>query len=150
MYDEEIHVPMWIDAPPGTLTDAEDHALRGLVDTPLTMFDVAPTLLDLMGVWNATEIAGFRATMPGESLLRGGSPPDRAVVLTNCSELFSCATKNWGAMRAMRKVHATQDEDGGWRCFDVASDPAELHPNPPDACADLRSLAESDGRGTPF
>jgi glucan phosphoethanolaminetransferase (alkaline phosphatase superfamily) len=150
LYDEEIHVPMWIDAPLGTLTEAEEHALRRLIDTPLTMLDVAPTLLDLMGVWDAPEIAGFRARMPGESLLRGGSPPDRAVVLTNCSELFSCATKNWGAMRALRKLHATQDEEGGWRCYDVASDPWEQRPSPPDACGDLRALAEADGRGTPW
>lgn len=144
LYDEEILVPMWIDAPPGTLTPDEAAHLRALRDTPLTMLDVAPTLLDLMGLADAP------ARMAGRSLLRGGSPSGSAVVVTNCSELFSCATKNWGAMRGTRKLLATEDEPGGWRCFDVAGDPEERNDLGVVACADLRAIAEAGGRGTPF
>jgi arylsulfatase A-like enzyme len=145
LYDVEILVPFWIDAPPGTLTDDEVAHLRALRDTPLTMLDVAPTLLDLLGLG---DVAAGR--LPGTSLLRGGSPPDRAVVMSNCSELFSCATKNWGAMRGTRKLLATEDEPGTWRCFDVVTDPDEQDDLGPDACGDLRALAESEGRGTPY
>ncbi len=149
MTDEEIHVPMWIDAPPGVLAPAEERALARLARTRLTMLDVLPTVLDLMGVWDAPGIAGMRAKMPGESLLRGGSPPDRPVVLTNCTELFACAFKNWGAMRGRLKLVGTEN-DHAWSCYDTAADPHERTDLGEEACGDLKTLAEADGRGTPF
>jgi glucan phosphoethanolaminetransferase (alkaline phosphatase superfamily) len=148
VYDEEVRVPFWIDAPPGALSAEQEATLRGLRDAPLTQLDVLPTLLDLMGLWDAPAVKPFRAAMPGESLLRGGTP-QAPVVLTNCSSIFACAFKNWGALRGSRKLVATQN-DGRWRCFDVASDPGERADLGPGACGDLRELAEADGRGTPF
>ena len=148
VYDEEVRVPFWIDVPAGVLTAEQTEHLRALRDAPLTQLDVLPTMLDLMGVWDAPEIGGLRAAMPGESLLRGGTP-DRPVVLTNCSAIFACAFKNWGALRGSRKLLATQN-DSAWRCFDVARDPAEVDDLGPEACGDLAALAERDGRGTPF
>ncbi len=41
--DEEIRVPGWIDAPPGTLTAAEEGALRAARDEPVFHTDVTPT-----------------------------------------------------------------------------------------------------------
>lgn len=148
VYDEEVRVPFWIDAPGGMLTDAQQASLRALRDVPVTELDVLPTLLDLMGIWDAPQIAGFRRDMPGQSLMRGGSP-GRPVVLTNCSDLFACAFKNWGAMRGSRKLVATQN-DSHWHCFDVLEDPHEKSDLGEDACTDLRDLAQANGRGTPF
>ena len=148
-FDVEVHVPMWIDAASGTLTDVEARQLAALRETPLTMLDVAPTILDLLGLWDEPGIAPQRARMKGVSLLRGAPPGDRAVVMTNCSELFSCSLDNWGAMRGTRKLLASAD-DHAWRCYDVADDPDELRNLGPDACGDLRALAEGDGRGVPF
>ena len=150
MHDVELHVPMWIDAPSGALTASEAASLRALEGVPLTILDVMPTLLDLLGVWDAPEIAGFRARMPGASLLRGGSPPGRAVVITNCTEIFACATKNWGALRGLRKLATTQDEGGPWRCHDLGVDPDETRDLGEAACADLLAVAEGDGRGQPW
>lgn len=150
VYDVEIHVPMWIDAPPGTLTDDEAAHLRALRDVPMTMLDVAPTLLDLLGLWDEPAIIPWRAQMPGASMLRGSPPASRAVVMTNCSEIFSCPRKNWGAMRGMRKLLGTEGDPGGWRCFDVGTDPDEERDLGVDSCDDLREIAESQGRGTPF
>jgi hypothetical protein len=149
VYDEELRVPFWIDAPPGAVTDAQRAELASLADAPLTQLDVLPTLLDLMGLWDAPEIAPFRRAMPGGSLLRGGTPGS-PVVVTNCSAIFACAFKNWGAMRGTRKLIATQN-DAAWRCFDVADDPGEQRDLGVAACGDeMRVLAEADGRGTPF
>jgi glucan phosphoethanolaminetransferase (alkaline phosphatase superfamily) len=148
VYDEEVRVPFWIDVPRDALGPEQQARLHALGDAPLTQLDVLPTLLDLMGVWDAPEIRGLRAAMPGESLLRGGTP-DRPVVLTNCSAIFACAFKNWGALRGTRKLVATQN-DSAWRCFDLARDPTETDDLGPEACADLVALAEQDGRGTPF
>jgi glucan phosphoethanolaminetransferase (alkaline phosphatase superfamily) len=149
LYDDEILVPMWIDAPAGTLSDDEAAHLRAARDVPLTELDVAPTLLDLLGVWDDPALAPFRARMRGVSLLRGAPPPDRAVVMTNCSTLFSCAVQNWGAMRGTRKLFAAE-EDRAWHCFDVGDDPNETVDLGAESCDDLQSLAESDGRGVPF
>jgi glucan phosphoethanolaminetransferase (alkaline phosphatase superfamily) len=148
VYDEEVRVPFWIDAPGSTLTTAQADRLRGLESARITQLDILPTLLDIMGIWDASEIAPFRKSMGGESLLRGGTP-DRPVVLTNCSGIFACAFKNWGAMQGSRKLLATQS-DSDWKCFDVKVDPNERRDLGRNACGDLRALAEADGRGTPF
>jgi glucan phosphoethanolaminetransferase (alkaline phosphatase superfamily) len=148
VYDEEVRVPFWIDVPGGMLSAEQVAQLTALQDTPLTQLDVLPTLLDLMGVWNAPEVGPLRRGMPGESLLRGGTP-GRAAVLTNCSSIFSCASKNWGAIRGFKKVVATQ-RDSEWKCFDLSRDPEERVNLGAEACGDLAEVAEADGRGTPF
>jgi glucan phosphoethanolaminetransferase (alkaline phosphatase superfamily) len=149
LYEPEIRIPMWIDAPAGTLSDGEEGELRRLSGTPLTTLDVLPTLLDLVGVLDDPAMQPFTSTFVGRSLLRGGSPPDRPVVLTNCSELWTCAFKNWGAMAGTRKVLANQG-DRGWHCFDVQADPEELRDLGPAACDDLSGLAERALHGRPF
>jgi glucan phosphoethanolaminetransferase (alkaline phosphatase superfamily) len=148
VYDEEVRVPFWIDVPEGALAPTQAAKLRALEQAPVTQLDVLPTLLDLMGVWGAREIAALRRSMPGESLLSGGSPPG-PVVLTNCSSIFACASKNWGAMWLTKKLVASESDDR-WRCFDVASDPLERHDLGAAACGNLQALAEGDGRGAPF
>jgi arylsulfatase A-like enzyme len=147
LYEQEIHIPFWIDAPPGTLTPEEEAHVRALESTPVTNLDVLPTLLDLMGVLDEPGIAPLRAKMPGNSLLRGGTPNLR-VALTNCSELWACAFKNWGAMQGTRKLISHQGLRA-WECFDVATDPREESPLPIEACADLMPLADG-GRGHPW
>jgi glucan phosphoethanolaminetransferase (alkaline phosphatase superfamily) len=149
LYDDEIRVPMWIDAPPGTLTEQEEANLAALRDVPVTELDIAPTLLDLMGLWDAPQLAPLRATMRGVSLLRAAPPPGRAVVMTNCSQLFSCAVENWGAMRGTRKLLAAE-ADTAWHCFDVGVDPDEIHDLGAEGCGNLRALAEGEGRGRPY
>ena len=132
-----------------TLTASEEAHLRALETAPLTTLDVMPTLLDLAGILDAKSIAPLRAQMPGTSLLRGGSTADRGIVMTNCSELWQCAFKNWGAVKGTRKAIAHQ-YDHDWSCFDVKDDPKELHDLGSAACGDLVTLAEGAGRGRPF
>ncbi len=148
LYEEEIRVPAWIDAPAGTLTPNEEDHLRALKDAPLTTLDIMPTLLDLLGLLDEPKIAAMRAKMPGESLLRGGSP-EQDVFFTNCTELWQCAFKNWGAMHGTTKLIANQG-DHSWNCFDLAHDPSELDAMEPEKCGDLQALAESKGHGRPF
>jgi glucan phosphoethanolaminetransferase (alkaline phosphatase superfamily) len=145
LFDVEVRIPFWIHAPPGTLTDTETEHLRALKTAPVTHLDVFPTLMDLMGLWDAPELASLRGRVAGESLLRGGSP-ERAVVMTNCSELWACAFKNWGAIKGTKKLIANQG-DRAWNCYDVASDPAEEHRLDLGECADLLPLAEGTSNG---
>jgi hypothetical protein len=85
----------------------------------------------------------------GRSLLRGGSPPTMSVVLSNCTELWACAFRNWGAMQGTRKLVGTQ-ADHAWSCFDVKDDPEERVELGPEACSDLAALAEAGQKGRPF
>jgi glucan phosphoethanolaminetransferase (alkaline phosphatase superfamily) len=149
LFDSEIRIPFWVDAPEGTLSAGEAESLRSLRNAPVTSLDVFPTVMDLLGLWDHPKIAPFRARVAGESLLRGGSPADRAVVMTNCTELWACAFRNWGAIRGTRKLIAHQGERA-WSCFDVATDPDESAPLELEACGDLVPLAEGTMGGRPF
>jgi len=149
LYETEVRIPFWIAGAPGTLTDDEKKSLEGLTKTPLTQLDVFPTLLDLMGIWDAPEMARFKERMPGNSLLRGGSTPDRPIIMSNCTELWACAFKNWGAIHGTRKLIAHQG-DHVWNCYDVAQDPEENEKLPLDKCSDLVPLVETKMGGRPF
>lgn len=146
VFDVEVRVPFWIDAP--TLGEHERAALRARENTPTTQIDVLPTVLDLLGIWEAPEMAAFRAKLPGASLLRGGSPM-RTWTLTNCSPFWTCAFKNWGAIRGSRKILAHQGDEN-WQCFDVHEDPGEKNDLGVGACEDLRAHVERAIPGRPF
>ncbi len=124
VFDEEVHVPMWIDAPPGTLTPEEEAALRSKKDAFLFHIDLAPTILDLIGVGDAPEIGDYKAKMHGHSLLRR-ELSEQPVPMTNCAGVWSCAFENWGFMQRSLKVEA-RSWDVGWKCYDVERDPDEL------------------------
>ncbi len=98
IFDEEIHVPAWIDAPPGTLSDAELQALTGKRDQYLFHVDLAPTILDLLGLGDEPSISKYTARMFGHSLLRPALS-EQPLLMSNCAGLWSCAFENWGVMR---------------------------------------------------
>jgi glucan phosphoethanolaminetransferase (alkaline phosphatase superfamily) len=146
LFEPEIRIPFWMSAPPGTLTDEERKSVRGLKTTPVTHLDIFPTVMDLLGFWDAPELASFRGRAGGTSLLRGGSEVNRPLVMTNCSELWACAFKNWGAIKGTKKLIAHQG-DRAWNCYDVSSDPEEEHSLDVAECADLLPLAEGTVSG---
>ncbi len=145
LYEQELRIPAWIDAPRGTLTDSEHTALTTLRSAPLLTLDVFPTMMDLLGLWDRPKLGSLAAEIPGQSLLRGGSDPLIAREITNCTALWACAFRNWGAISGTRKLIACQ-ADRDWLCYDVANDPGEEHPLPKERCADLLPMAERTGR----
>jgi arylsulfatase A-like enzyme len=138
--DEEIHVPAWIDAPPGTLTAEERTHLTARAAGASWHTDLAPTTLDLLRLRAAPELSRFQGRMLGTSLLQPGSAQS-AVPLTNCSELWGCAFRNWGLMRGTLKLEA-REWDFEWHCWDVAADPFERHDLGVRACGDLPNIAQ--------
>jgi glucan phosphoethanolaminetransferase (alkaline phosphatase superfamily) len=140
IFDEEVHVPAWIDAPPGTLTDAERQNLRDKRNEFLFHVDIAPTVLDLMGVPDDPALAKYREKMPGHSLLRPELTTE-PMPLTNCAGVWSCAFENWGIMQGPRKLEA-RSWDTGWNCYDVEADPREQTRLPLEQCDDLLKLAQ--------
>ncbi len=147
LFEEEIHVPGWVDAPPGLLSEDEKKNIEARRDRPVFHTDMTPTLLDLLGLWDAHDLASYREQMPGESWLRAPGEP-RTVLMTNCSGVWGCAFENWGVMRGTKKLIA-REWDASWLCYDVAADPFEKNDLGPDACGDLRALAEKAHGGMP-
>src|SRR5262249_42511172 len=43
LWDPEIRIPFWVDAPPDTITEQERTTLKSLRTTPVTHLDVFPT-----------------------------------------------------------------------------------------------------------
>ena len=152
LFDEEIHVPAWIDAPPGTLTPDETRALQQKQHEYVFHVDVAPTLLDLIGVNQDPAIAQYQKRMPGHSLLRPALST-QPLLMSNCTGVWSCAFENWGIMQKNMKLES-RAWDSGWRCHDVAKDPLELKNLDLSECGDLVKLADEaygrlPGQGIP-
>lgn len=145
--DEEIHVPFWIDAPPGTLTAEEERSLAALRDTPVFHTDVTPTILDLLGLLDSPKIAPYKKAMVGSSLLRPRPAPP-ALALSNCSGIWGCAFRNWGMMQGELKLEG-REWDNQWHCYDVLADPTEKHDLGLAACGDLPLLADKQYGGLP-
>jgi glucan phosphoethanolaminetransferase (alkaline phosphatase superfamily) len=145
--EEEVHVPGWVDAPPGTLTDTERAALASARTEPTWHLDLPPTILDLLGLWSSPQTARFRSKMVGTSLLRR-ERTHAEVPLTNCTELWGCPFRNWGLMRGTLKLEA-REWDFDWHCWDVATDPHEEHDLGRIACGSLASSAEKLLGGLP-
>jgi hypothetical protein len=152
VYDEEVRVPAWIDAPDGTLAPEEEASLRAAASAPTWHVDLAATLLDLVGVWDAPELAPYREEMPGHPLTRP-ERTTRPVPLSNMGWLWEARSPNWGLMQGSMKVIMTSFGyvDRAYRCFDVAHDPHEHRDLAGDArCAQLVEEAERVyGRGAP-
>ena len=140
VFDVELLTPTWIDAPGPSLTAIEREALRGYAHEPTFHTDLAPTILDLMGIWQAPALLEQQRAMVGSSLLRAGKPT-KTLALSNCSGVWGCAFENWGVMRGWRKLHA-REWDQDWLCYDLRADPLELEPLPLASCGPLRQQAE--------
>lgn len=124
LFDEEVKVPAYVDAPDGTLSKEERQHLSEHVSAFTFHPDLTATAIDLMGLWDTKAVAEFKPKLIGRSLLRSREP-ERIVPMTNCSALWSCAFENWGLMEGSHKVFARTPLDAGWLCFDVLADPKE-------------------------
>ena len=145
VFDEETHVPAWIAAPPGILSEAQAKNLAAKKDAYTFQVDITPTILDLMGLYDEPSIGKYKEKWLGHSLLRA-ELTTAALPMTNCAGVWSCAFENWGYMRRNMKIEA-RAWDNGWHCYDVEADPEESHALPLERCGDLQDLAlEKFGR----
>ena len=135
LFDPELRVPAWIDAPEGTLTPDETGVARSLRDVPLTELDVAPTLLDLMHLGDVEPWRPWLRAMAGTSLLRG-HPRDRVDAIATCNELWSCFVPAWGLLRGDSK-YVFRSPERGFRCFDTRADPGESRDLGEAGCSEL-------------
>lgn len=141
LFEEEIRVPTWIDAPSGTLAPEEEANLRGAEAEIVYHIDLGATLLDLMGIWDEPAMVPFRRRMVGHPLTR----PERtlqAVPLSNCTGVWDGQFRNWGMMQGHLKVVA-REWDNEYHCFDLSTDPNEVNNLGEHACGALAQLARS-------
>ncbi len=148
LYDEEIKVPGWIDAPEGTLSEAERASIAAARHEFTWHFDLPPTMLDLMGIWDAPEMRPFRDNMVGSPLTRR-QRTTRPVPLSNCSWLWECGFRNWGMMQGHMKIEA-REWDQAFHCFDLLADPGEEVNLGEAACAPLPDIARATFGPMPF
>lgn len=138
LFEEEIRVPLWIDAPASTLSPAEAQALASAKDEPVFHVDVAATMLDLLGLWDAPELGPHQRFFLGRPLTRPGHEP-RTIPLSNVSHGWERGLPSYGLMRGGKKL-AAMHRHGGFLCHDVEKDPGEEH-DLADDCKDLRERA---------
>ncbi len=127
LYDEVTRVPLLVapprrsatprgPSPPADLTGVD--ALRGTtLDTPVSLVDVAPTVLDLVGL-------PIPESMQGQSLvplLRGEPNPEPRPILLDGSK-----TQRVAIVDGRYKLIRRDNPDGvAWILFDLQSDPGE-------------------------
>jgi arylsulfatase A-like enzyme len=139
VFDEEIHVPAWIDAPPGMLSAEQERNLAAKRNEFSFHSDLGATLIDLLGVLDDPGLARYRPRIAGTSLLRR-EKNDRPMPLTNCAGVWSCAFENWGYMQKNMKLEA-RSWDRKWHCYDLATDPYEENDLGAERCGGLTPLA---------
>jgi glucan phosphoethanolaminetransferase (alkaline phosphatase superfamily) len=148
LYDEEIKVPGFLDAPEGVLSPKEEASVRAASTELIWHYDYPPTVLDLLGLWDAPELAPFRARMVGHPITRR-ERTTAPVVLSNCAWLWDCGFRNWGMMQGRMKIEA-REWDNEYHCFDVLADPFERYNLGEDACAPLPDVARQRIGPMPF
>ncbi len=141
LHAEQIDVPLWIDAPPGTLPAAALERLRRDAATrPVATGDVTATLVDLMGGLDVPALHARAGELAGTSLLRD-PPGPRDVLLWNCPPTRECAAEAFGVVAFPLKLQYVGHE-GRYACNDVEADPGELAALPLSRCAALFPVAD--------
>jgi hypothetical protein len=132
LYDEQLRVPLLVAHGSGALSEAQAQALRDAAPRFVTHLDLAPTLLDALGLLDHFALSASVTRLPGRSLLRPLTAAP-ALPITNCTELYACPINTWGMLDEGRKLVA-QAWDGNWRCLSLVP---EEHERDLGACADL-------------
>ena len=136
LYGEQINVPLWIDAPAGSLTDAQRNWLRGGADNrPVYTADVTATVLDMLGALDDKDYSANTSRLAGTSLLRPLGA--REIMLSNCPPFRGCFPDAWGMVRWPLKFHYVGRETDSV-CVDIRKDPAEKSPLPTERCQPMR------------
>lgn len=135
LYEEVLHVPLlwrW----PGVI------AAGRRVDLPVSLVDIAPTILDLVGVPGAL---GMEGQSLAPLLLKGQAPQaiGREIVLAEQPPIPGSG-KSWHFVARGRSLKCWIDEAGeDQTCFDLAVDPGELLPILPGPRPEFKPLLEA-------
>lgn len=138
LFEEDIRVAAWVDAPEGTLSASEQKSLELARSEYVFHLDFAPTMLDLLGLWDLPSLAEERQRMPGSPLTRP-AVRDAVIPLSNVAHYWERGLPSYGLMRRNHKLIG-RHRDPGYACYDIALDPDEKNPISGN-CDGLLSLA---------
>lgn len=134
LYEEQIDVPLWIDAPAASLErDVSERLRREAPLRRVSMADVTATVVDLLG-------APHDPALAGTSLFRE-APSERDVLLWNCPPTRDCVADAFGVVSYPLKLHYV-GHDHRYACHDIAVDPGETAPLPLARCARQKELLD--------
>jgi len=140
LFESSMRVPGWLLAGPNALSPEQRAALAANSKRFLYTRDIHATVLDALGVWPERQRIPYAELRAGRSLLRAMDSSEPMVPFANISGVWSYARPHYAIARGERKLIA--GASGPFFCFDLATDPNELHPQAESACgADLAAFA---------
>jgi arylsulfatase A-like enzyme len=131
LYGECLHVPLLVRLPGGRLGGTKVSGLASLLD-------VAPTLLELLGVEPGTSLSG-RSLVPA---MQSGRTTNQPVL----SERVMFADAYQAALRTPACTAQFRAKEGTLEDYDLATDPHEHHPLDPPTPPAVQTAAELKGR----
>ncbi len=148
LYDESVRVPLIVLAP----------GYRGgrVVDEPVSLIDIAPTLVELAGLPRQPSFEG-RSLVPllqrptlwaWLAAFRATPPETRDVILElpRSGNVYDLRRQTDGLIRGRTKLLI--DSAGKASVYDLRTDPGEMTPNPPRLDAAVAPLVETLHRAT--
>jgi hypothetical protein len=135
VYDEELRVPAFLQAGTRALDHAQRTALELQHSRRIFASDLHATLLDLLGVFDASASLPYGAQTFGRSVLRPFPAAQPAFLLSNVTSLFWMDQQAFGVMQGDQKVVGSPSRP--WVCFDTLVDPGEAVPRPASNCGEL-------------
>jgi arylsulfatase A-like enzyme/Flp pilus assembly protein TadD len=130
LYQCSLHVPVVIRAP-------DVLPAGSVVATPVSLVDVAPTLLDLLSIPAPKSQAGVDGHDLAAALVAGREPAGEDIY----AESRYAATFGWSPIAALRRGSLKYIASPDPELYDLASDPAEQHNLLPGRAADADTLA---------
>lgn len=132
LYEEEVRVPGFIVGGAHVLDDERRAALRSFARHRTYFADVNATIVDLFGLGAARASLPF-ANREGRSLVdKAGWTGDRITLLSTSTAVWDQDDERNGVMLGDRLLVGAPTKP--WTCFDIARDPNEQQPLPPERC----------------
>lgn len=141
LYEEEIAVPLFVDAPAGSLpSDVLAHMRADAPSRSVAEPDVSATIVDLLGGFDVPSWRAATSHLAGTSLLR---PVDdaRSVVLWNCPPYNECTSDSFAVRHGAMKLQWLGKEMR-FVCHDLDADPIEKVELPVERCLGLKQVAD--------
>ena len=132
LYDEEVRIPGFIVGGARALDEEKRAALRTFSRHRTYFADVNATIVDLFGLGEARATLPF-ANRDARSLVDpAGWQGDRITLLSTSTAVWDQDDERNGVMLGDRLLVGAPTHP--WTCFDIAHDPNELFPLPPERC----------------
>lgn len=140
LYDEELRVPGFILGGARALDDEQRAAVKTYAKHRTYLADVNATLVDLMGLGQSRKDLPYANADARSLVQKPGFTHDTISLLSIGTAVWDDDYVRYGVMLGEKLLLGWPGR--GWSCFDIAADPTETHPLPPERCG-RRMIAAS-------